>query len=626
MEAFRTLIKGWLGKVLLVLFLTPLALVGIQGYFTGTKDAVAVEVNGEDITQKQLDTWVQSQKEQYLQAVNGDETLLNTSVIETKVEEAAIVRTLLIQQAQKLGIHLSDEAIGSLLRQQQAFQQDGQFSQQLFDNYLMSNRTTMQQVMADARQQTALSLLTGSILNTALFSPQDTQKLVNLLGQERNTYLAEVSLDQFAQDFIAADKDAKAYYDKHVQDYTQAANVDVNYVVLDKASFANQVQVTDEDIKQQYSTYVADLTKDAKRQISHILITTDNRTPEQAEKIAQEVETKLKGGESFESLVQQYSEDTVSKETQGKVEGYTVGAYGDAFDSAVLALKQGGISQPVKTDFGYSIIRLDALSTDAPPALAQVQDELIQQIKDRKAENAFQDAVNNANDLALETDSLEALAEQYKVPVQSVKSVTQTNNLDVLSDPAVKAKLFSTEIAQGDQNVSVGVTLQNNDVAWFKVSTYRAQRPKTFEEAKANILAILKQQEQVKQAEASVKSVLADFKNKPGQQVIGASKLNFQNIGLVPRYSQVVPLDVEKAIYSVSAPNKDKELWSATSVASGNYLFVVAVSDISQNPAFQLNDSEKSQLVNRFAARGQQELNDYIEYLRSTAKIKEMEK
>ncbi|OUY07377.1 SurA N-terminal domain-containing protein [Acinetobacter populi] len=624
MEAFRTLIRGWLGKVLLVLFLAPLALVGIEGYFSGSNEPVAVKVNGEKITQKELDTWIKSQKDQYLQAVNGDETLLNNKVIENQVYDAAIVRTLLLQQAEKLGITLSDEQLGTLLRQQQVFQQDGKFSQTLLDNYLMGTKSTINQLLADFRKQTSLSLLTNSILNAGLYSDKDTQKLINLLSQERTTHLAEISLDQFAQNFVASDAQSKAYFDKHSKDYIRQANVDVNYVILSKAQFADQVQVTDQDIQQQYQSYVAGLSKDATRQISHILITTDKRTPEQALKIAQDIETKLKAGESFNALVQQYSEDPVSKQEQGKVDGYTVGAFGDAFDNAVLALKQGQTSAPVKTDFGYHVIRLDKIEGQQVPALAQVRDQLISDVKKSKLENVFQDAVNNANDLAVQSDSLEALADQYKVQVQSEKNVTQATNSPVLSQAAVKTKLFSTEIAQGDQNVSTGINLKDDAVLWFKVSAYRAERPETLAEAKGKIQAKLKRKEQIKQANASVKQLLADFKTKTPAQALAASSVKFQDMGPVPRYSQIVPIEIEKAIYSVPAPQKDR--WSATTVGVGNYLFVVAVSDIGQNPAFQLNDQQKAQVVNRFDARGQQELNDYIEYLKSTAKIKKTEK
>lgn len=623
MEAFRTLIRGWLGKVLLVLFLTPLALVGIEGYFAGGNEEVAVQVNDQEITKAELDNWIKSQRDQYLQGVGGDETLLNNEVIKAQVYDAAIVRALLIQQAEKLGLTLSDEQLGALLRQQQAFQQDGQFSQQLLDNYLANSRSTINQLLTNFRQQTALSLMTQSLISTSLHSAKDTENLIKMISQERTTHLAEIPLANFAQDFVASNAAVKTYYDKNIADYNRPANLDVQYVVLDKSEFENRAEVTEQDLQQAYQAYSANLAKDADREISHILITTDNRGDEEAAKLAQKIQAELKSGETFEALVQKYSEDPVSKESNGQVEGYTVGAFGDAFDQAVLALKQNGqTSAPIKTEFGYHIIRLDQLSGVTVPAFASVRDKLMSDAKAKKVENMYQDAIGQANETALETDSLEAIAEEYKVSIQAARNVQANNNDIILSDAQVKQKLFSEQIAEGDRNVSTATSTADGKTVWFKVSDYRVERPLTLEEAKADIQAKLKRAEQVKQAEASVKQLLADFKSKPATEALASSDVSFTDLGPVPRFSGLLPEDLEKVAYSVPVPTKDG-FWSAKTANVGDFLFVVAVSDVGQNPAFNLTDEQKAQVVNRFDPRGQNELNDYIEYLRSQAKIEQ---
>ena len=127
MESFRKVIKGWLGKVLLILFLTPLALVGIEGYFSsGSKDTVK-SVNGTEISKKDLEQLTNSLKEQYLTYAKGDETLLNQNFISNKALETLIARQLLLQQADKLGISLSDSQLVHMIQQQPSFQKDGQF-------------------------------------------------------------------------------------------------------------------------------------------------------------------------------------------------------------------------------------------------------------------------------------------------------------------------------------------------------------------------------------------------------------------------------------------------------------------------------------------------------------------
>ena len=105
MESFRKVIKGWLGKVLLILFLTPLALVGIEGYFSGGKSEDSAKlVNGQEISKKELEALTKTFKEQYLAYANGDETLLNQSYIQNKAMDSLVAHNLLLQQAEKLGL------------------------------------------------------------------------------------------------------------------------------------------------------------------------------------------------------------------------------------------------------------------------------------------------------------------------------------------------------------------------------------------------------------------------------------------------------------------------------------------------------------------------------------------
>ena len=194
MESFRTLIKGWLGKVLLVLFLTPLALVGIEGYFAGGNSAdVAKSVNGQSISTKDLDSATKNYKDQYLSLAKGDESLLNLPLIEQKALDALIARSLLQQQAEKLGISLSDAQLEQMLAQQPTFQQDGKFSQQMYENYLRSMGMTNQGLIASLRQDHALKMISSSLMDYALVSQSDLQQLANLQTEQRTLHLASIN-------------------------------------------------------------------------------------------------------------------------------------------------------------------------------------------------------------------------------------------------------------------------------------------------------------------------------------------------------------------------------------------------------------------------------------------------
>lgn len=329
MESFRKVIKGWLGKVLLILFLTPLALVGIEGYFGGGNKAdVAKTVNGQDISKKDLENLTKTYKEQYLSLVKGDETLLNQSYIQENALNTLIARSLLLQQAEKLGISLSDAQIEQMLAQQPSFQENGKFSETLYSNYLRSVGMTSQALIASLRQDHALKMLTSSVVDTALVSKHDLQQVAVLQTEQRTLHLASIKLDEYKKNISVTNQEIADYYNAHKNSFKQIASVDVDYIVVSPSQITTApAAVTEAELQQAYSTFVENQKKDAKRNVKHILITLDNQTDAQALKLANDVYAKIQAGTSFAQAAQQYSDDTSSKANGGLVDAYQPGVF-----------------------------------------------------------------------------------------------------------------------------------------------------------------------------------------------------------------------------------------------------------------------------------------------------------
>ncbi|MDR9778460.1 SurA N-terminal domain-containing protein, partial [Rhizobium hidalgonense] len=133
---------------------------GIEGYFQGNgNDKSAIEVNKTEISQNVLDAAIDSQQKQLLQQVQGDASQLNDEAIKKSVTNSLISRALLLQQAKKSGFELSDQQVAQLIRQEPTFQQDGKYSDELFQNYLRSTQTSLAQLLNDVREHVALRQL-----------------------------------------------------------------------------------------------------------------------------------------------------------------------------------------------------------------------------------------------------------------------------------------------------------------------------------------------------------------------------------------------------------------------------------------------------------------------------------
>lgn len=623
MESFRTLIKGWLGKVLLVLFLTPLALVGIEGYFSGSNKAdVAKSVNGQDISNKELESATKNYKDQYLSMVKGDESLLNLPVIQDKALDALVTRALLQQQAEQLGISLSDAQLEQMLAQQPSFQENGKFSEQLYGNYLRSVGMTNQSLLASLRQDHALKMISSTLMDYALVSKSDLQQLANLQTEQRTLHLASIKLDDYKKGLTASNQEITDYYNKHKGEFKQVAAVDVDYVVLTPSLLPQtNLAVTDADLKQAYQAFVEKQQKDAKREVKHILITTDTRDAAAAQKLANDVYAKIQAGMTFAQAAAQFSEDPSSKDQGGLVDAYAPGIFSADFDNAVNALKNGQVSKPVKTQYGYHIIEANTQTVTIPSFEAE-KARLTAEVEKTKSANLFSDTVNNLNEMVVGGDSLDAVVQEVKgARVESAKGVTLTTQNPYLSDLNVKAKIFSDDVKNGDRNASSNIQLANGDTIWIKVRDYHPAGIKPLAQATAEVKAKVIEDKAYKAAKAKMSTILADFKTQPAAQVVAKSNVTFENAGVFVR-SQGLKRAIERAAFSIPAPTKEG-MWSATTAKLPNELVIVAVSDVNTNVASELPQEQLTELTKLYQQfRGQQILEDYTEYLKSHAKIK----
>ena len=621
MESFRKVIKGWLGKVLLILFLTPLALVGIEGYFSGGSKDTATTVNGTDISKKEVEQLTSSLKEQYLAYANGDETLLNQNFINNKALDTLISRQLLLQQADKLGISLSDQQLVHMIQQQPSFQQNGQFSEALFSNYLKSIGMTNRDFIENLRKDHALKMLSSTFMDYALVSKMDIKQIADLQTEQRTLQLASIKLDDYKRGIKVTDAEVAAYYKKHSSMFKQVTSVDVDYVVLSPANVkGTSTEVSDAEIQQAYNEFVQKEQQAAQPAVKHILITVDGRTEAEAKKLVEEVAAKIKAGTSFADAATQYSEDPASKAKGGEIAVYQKGVFGDAFDQTVASLKAGQVSAPVKTDYGYHLIETASTAIQVP-SLETEKARLAEEILKTKNANVFSDTINRINDMVVSSDALDVISQEVKdAKIQSVSGLTLSSIHPVLSDANVKVKLFNDDVKNGERNVSSNIQLANGDVIWVKVRNYHPAGVQTLAEAKAKVTAKLIEQKAVEVAKAKIQNTLNEFKSKPAASV-NKTGLNFVAAGTFTRADGMLKREIQRAAFSLVAPKEG--FWSVTTANLPNELVVVAVTNVNKTTSSALTDDQLAELSKLYQQlRGQQEFDDYTRYLKEQAKIK----
>lgn len=624
MEAFRTLIKGWLGKVLLVIFLVPFALVGIEGYFSGGNSANEVAHVGDQIVYKnQFDQAVSRQRDQLLTQVNNNADLLDEGVLRDLVLNQLVNQALLEQQAKQLGFVLSDTQIAEFIRKEPSFQENGAFSEKLYQDFLKRSGQDSNALIADIRRQYSLQLFAGGVQNSAFVGKNELDRMLALQGEQRHLHLASFPLTNYMAKVQVSDDQIAKYYQANKAKFKTPESVDLEYLVLDSTPFLGKVQVTDADLQARYQDTLKAAQGNAERQAQHILISIDDKTKDaDAQKKANELYARIQKGEDFAALAKQFSQDPGSAINGGDLGFAAKGTYVPEFEAKLDELKPNQVSTPVKTQFGYHIIKLLATRQPDAPRFEDLKPQLTQEVMKAKLDTAYADAVNELNELAVDSSSLVDLAKAYNLTIQTAPNFSKAGGAGDLANAEVTRTAFGDE-AVIDQRISSGLNIGENRTLWLQSKNHKPVREQSLAEAKLLVKAQLLQQEATKLAKQDAERVAAALnKGTTPAEVQTQFAVTFQDIGLMGRMTGLPDPSLQVAAFGLPQPAVNQ--WSAKTVEgkAADTVSVVAVSEVIKASAQDVPAEQRTQLQKTLSGlHGQQELQDYVEYLKSKTKI-----
>ena len=611
MDKLRDFLKSWPGRILLILCLSPLALLGIESYLgAGVDPNQVAQVGDASVGLTQYQSAVNSRRTEVLEQVD-DASLLNEDVLHEQVLKGLIDRTLLEQQAGKLGMTVSDDTINRLLRQEEVFQDaDGNFSNDQFASFLRQRNMTKNQLFAEFRNQLSLDQLNASIVSTAVYPMQAVSQLIDLQLESRNIWLYRFNWQDYTDQVNVSAGDIQTYYDANKETLKSAAMVDLAYLQLSPQT----IQVTDittEDLQQQYEAYKQEQAIVDERQISQILLTGDD-----AKARADQVKARLDNGESFVALAKSESDDP-SGETGGAIGLFNPSVFGNdavAVEDALKGLSVGDVTTPVKTSFGYQIFTVTEDNGSAIPTLESMRDELTARATEYKRQEMYADKVTAINDMAADGFSIEDIAEQENVTLKSIKDYRKENNSSALPQPAVIKQAFD-EFTLQDQAVTAGIEVGAGTV-WVQPSNYRPTKTLTLEAATPRVTQILHQQKATALALKEAKALATGIKIPAD---ISQQPVALQSLGTVNRQT---PLLTEKerglAFSQQAANNGVVAIASETEIGA-----TLLVGDrIKTEPQSQLTDDQRAQTATIIRDNlGQDQLQDYLDYLRLVYKV-----
>ena len=625
MEAFRTLINGWVCKVLLALFIVPFALVGMEGLFSlGSKAGVAATVNKKDVLVSELEQGVNQRRQQLLPQIANDESKIDRTVLRQQVLDGLVERALLLQQAHALGFEISEPQAASLIRKEPSFQVEGKFSDAQFQNFLKMTGQTSRSLIQDIQSQLALQQFAGGLTGSGITSKTEIQNIIVLQDEQRNVHVAQLPLSKYIEQVSVTDAEIQTYYNANKANLKLSENIDLQYIVLSSSQFAAQVTPTEQDLKTQYDIATKDLQSNIERRAQHILISIDDKTNAQAAlKKANELIARINSGESFDLLAKEFSQDPGSAQKGGDLGFAPKGVYVPEFEASLDSLAINQLSAPIKTQFGYHIIKLLEKRSPELPTLDSMRAQLIEQAKAAKAVELYSDAINQLNDLAVDATNLSELAKPYQLVVQSQSQMTKQNGAGDLANPELVKMAFSEEVVL-DHRISSAVAVDPTRSIWVKATTHRPERVQTLAEASSIIKLKLQEQKATSLAMQDATKIADELNKGTDPTAVQAThSIQFAPMVQINRQAGLPNKKAQTAAFGLGKPSTGQ--WRAIAVEgdAGTGVSIVAVSDIKAGQLDSVPEEQRKQMAGMLAElRGQQDLRDYTEYLKARAKIK----
>ncbi|MBJ7553179.1 SurA N-terminal domain-containing protein [Marinomonas spartinae] len=500
LQDIRDKSQGIVVKIIVGFIVVTFALFGVEALvksFTST-DKVA-KVDGTDITRTQMLQEADLQRRQLIAMSNGqvNPAMLQENVLQKNALNDLIQGALVDNQIASLKLGVSDGQVDSYLLQNPQFQTDGKFDQTKYVNFIRTLGFTPLAFKNRVRESILAQQLERGVVNSDFVLPYQVDSIAQLQSQERSYDYVKFSLADQAEKTNVTDKELKAYYDEHKNEFKTPEQVKINYVELTPADFADKVKVTDADLQEAYKAFVAGLPKE-ERKASHILI--DNtHTEKQAKAILDKIKAQLAKGVSFAELAKEYSDDIGSKKQGGELGYITQGTMVKPFEDALFSMKKGQVKE-VKTKFGWHLIKLEAIKDPKVPSFEEKKAALEKQVVAKKAQEALFAAHENISDLAYASDQLKPLANEYGVKVQTSNYFSRDGGSSAItSNAAVISAAFGETVLKDGQNSDL-IDLGDNKVVVIHLADHKPESVQSFEQAKKEVTSKLVQEK----AEAAI--------------------------------------------------------------------------------------------------------------------------
>lgn len=505
LQSLRENLKGTVAVFVLIIFVVPLVLFGVEQLFVGSVGGTdAATVNGEGINKRDLQREIMLEKQRLQQQLDleANSPRLEDSALTGPVLKKMVQREALLQAAVAGGMGASKDELWRQIAQIEAFQVDGKFDYELFKERI-SNVYTPAKFLDVSARDFILGHLNAGIVNSSFVTNSELALLAAITQQQRTFFSIEIPKSE-AQSIEVTDEELQAFYADNSAQYLNPEQVSVEYIELSLDQLAEQTDVSESEIQAVYDAEVKDFKAEPKYVVAHILL---EKNDGQADKLA-EIEKKIAAGEDFAQLAADFSDDLGSKSQGGKLGEMIEDAYPESFVSAVKTLEVGAVSSAVVTDSGTHFIKLLEKSNVTPSSYAERKDSIKRQLARELAQEEYILKVKDLDEKTFGADSLSYAAEDLGVKVKTSPTFTRRGGAGIAADKTVVNAAFADDVLKQGHNSPV-LELGGDRSVVVRLHTHNPEQLKPFDSVKAQIKQRLVNDKQAEMLAAKAQALIA---------------------------------------------------------------------------------------------------------------------
>ncbi|MDP1606330.1 MAG: SurA N-terminal domain-containing protein, partial [Rhodocyclaceae bacterium] len=490
-------------KVVLAIIILPFALWGVDSYVrTGGSGDIAT-VGGSPIAISEFQQALREQQEQLRPMLgNQNPALLDSPELRRAVLDRLINQRLLAVNAQQAKLGVSDAQLAAFIAAVPQLQENGQFSKERYAAAVAAQNMSKEMFEARLRQDIVMQQALAAVTEAAPTSRSAADRWLGTQLEQREIAEAILHPEQYAGRVKLAADAVKTYYDANRKQFETPEQIRAEFVVLSLEQFANQAAVSEDEVKKAYAAQADRNKQPETRRASHILITASGADSEAAQAKAEGLLAQLKKSPGdFEKLARQHSHDTGSAKKGGDLDWFGRGMMVKPFEDAAFALKENQISDLVRSDFGFHIIKLTGVRAERVQPFEEVRAGLAAELRRQAGARKYTEAAESFTNMVYEqSDSLKPVIEKFKLdPQKSDWFVKDGGAVPPFTNAKLMAALFSDDALKNKRNTEA-VEVGPNTLVAARVIEHRPAALPSLEALQPVIEKILVRQEAAKLA------------------------------------------------------------------------------------------------------------------------------